>query len=95
MRGAQYVKSRLGKTFKDVETDLKAVRSVLFSGTSCQIAGRRKFLEKVNTDRLLCVDIVCHGVPSPKVWSEYLRWQESKNDSKVVAVDFQNKADFG
>lgn len=95
MRGSKYVQSRLGEAFKDVEVDLKAGRSVLFSGTSCQVAGLRKFLEKVNTDRLLCVDIVCHGVPSPRVWREYLKWQESKSGSKVVAVDFRNKADFG
>ena len=41
------------------------------------------------------MDIVCHGVPSKKVWNAYLRWQEEKNHSKVVKVDFRNKRDFG
>ncbi|WP_282146993.1 Coenzyme F420 hydrogenase/dehydrogenase, beta subunit C-terminal domain [Ruthenibacterium lactatiformans] len=40
-------------------------------------------------------DIACHGVPSPKVWKEYLHWQEKKNKSKIVKVDFRNKKDFG
>lgn len=50
-------------------------RNVLFSGTSCQVAGLRKYLGK-DYDNLFCLDIVCHGVPSPQVWTEYLKWQE-------------------
>ena len=46
-------------------------------------------------DNLICIDIVCHGVPSPVVWDKYLRWQEHKNHGKVVKVDFRNKKDFG
>ena len=94
MRGSKYIQSRLGDTFKNVKVDLDAQRSVLFSGTSCQVAGLRKYLGK-EYKNLLCVDIVCHGVPSKKVWDAYLCWQEQKNHSKVARVDFRNKRDFG
>ena len=94
MRGSKYIQSRLGNTFKNVKVDLDAQRSVLFSGTSCQVAGLEKYLGK-EYDNLFCVDIVCHGVPSKKVWDAYLHWQEQKNYSKISSVDFRNKKDFG
>lgn len=94
MRGSKYIQSDLGDVFLNVKKDLEAKRKVLFSGTSCQVAGLKTFLQK-EYDNLLCVDIVCHGVPSTKVWEKYLKWQERKNKSKCVSVDFRNKKDFG
>lgn len=94
MRGSKYIQSKLGDTYKNVWKDLTNGRIVLFTGTSCQVAGLRQYLGK-EYENLLCVDIVCHGVPSSKVWGEYLRWQEKKNKSKVKTVDFRNKKDYG
>lgn len=94
MRGSKYVQSKIGNIYKDVSKDLKDGRFVLFSGTSCQIAGLKKYLGN-EYNNLLCVDIVCHGVPSPKVWNKYLQWQEKKNHSKVEKAVFRNKTDFG
>lgn len=94
MRGSKYVQSKMGNTFRNIKTDLEAGRTVLFSGTSCQVAGLRKFLNK-DYAGLICVDIVCHGTPSPRVWREYLAWQEKRIGKKVSRVDFRNKKDFG
>lgn len=71
-RGSKYVQARVEDTYKRAESYLKQGRKVLFSGTPCQIAGLRLFLGR-EYDNLLCVDFVCHGVPSPKVWERYLR----------------------
>lgn len=94
MRGSKYVQSELGDTFRKVQSDLRAGRTVLFSGTPCQVAGLKSCLGR-DYENLYCVDIVCHGVPSPKVWAAYLQWQEERNGAKIVAVDFRNKRDFG
>lgn len=94
MRGSKYIQSRMNDTYKNVKYDLEAGRKVLFSGTSCQVAGLKGYLGR-EYDNLLCIDIVCHRVPSPKVWKEYLAWQEKKNRSKINTVDFRNKKDFG
>lgn len=94
MRGSKYIESQLGDTFKKVKNDLDENRKVLFSGTSCQIAGLRGFLGK-DYENLLCVDIVCHGVPSPLMWKEYIKWQEERNGGKTQKIDFRNKRDFG
>lgn len=94
MRGSKYIQSRMIDIYNDVKKDLLDERRVLFSGTSCQIAGLKSFLGK-GYSNLLCMDIVCHGVPSPAVWRKYLEWQEKKTHGKIAAVDFRNKKDFG
>ena len=94
MRGSKYLQSDLGDTFKQAKEDLDSGRKVLFSGTSCQIAGLKGFLGK-EYENLLCLDIVCHGVPSKKVWESLIKWVEKKNNSKVIEVYFRNKKEFG
>ena len=94
MRGSKYIQSRLEDTYKNIKNDLIVGRMVLFTGTSCQIDGLRKYLGK-QYDNLFCVDIVCHGVPSPKVWKTYLKWQEKRKMSKIKDVNFRNKNDYG
>ncbi len=90
MRGSKYVQSNTSDIFRSVKVDLLEGKKVLFSGTSCQIAGLKAFLGG-EYDGLLCMDIVCHGVPSPLVLRDYLTWQESKNGAKVTHLDFRNK----
>lgn len=70
-RGSKYVQAIVGNAYKIAEDFLKTGRDVMFSGTPCQIAGFKRFLRK-EYKNLLTVDIICHGVPSPKVWSMYL-----------------------
>lgn len=94
MRGSKYIPSSMKDVFKQVKQDLIEGKKVLFSGTSCQVAGLKSFLE-VDYENLLYVDIVCHGVPSPEVWKRYLKWQEEKNNAKCLSVSFRNKVDFG
>jgi len=94
MRGSKYIQSDLQDTFNYVREDLESGKQVLFSGTSCQVAGLKGYLGKAY-ENLLTVDIVCHGVPSPLVWKKYVEWQEEKNNSKAVSIDFRNKKDFG
>lgn len=72
LRGAKYAQSDLGSSFREVKRRLTGGQAVLFSGTPCQVAGLKAFLGQEN-ENLLTVDFVCHGVPSPMVWQEYLK----------------------
>ena len=94
MRGSKYIQSEMKDIFRSVKADLGADKEVLLSGTSCQISGLTNFLNR-EYPKLLCEDIVCHGVSSPMIWRDDLKWQEEKNSCKVVAADFRNKKDFG
>lgn len=70
-RGSKYVQSYMGDCYLKAKSFLEQGRKVMFTGTPCQIAGLKNFLRK-DYDNLLTVDVVCHGVPSPKVWQVYL-----------------------
>ena len=78
LRGAKYSESRLGDTFLNIRKELDKGREVLFVGTPCQIAGLKAFLRGKDSN-LLCVDFVCHGVPSPMAWEQYLRYRSRKD----------------
>lgn len=73
-QGSKYVQSRIGNTFQQAESFLKDGRKVMFTGTPCQIASLNLFLRKDYGKQLLKVDVICHGVPSPVVWREYLKY---------------------
>lgn len=86
MMGSKYVQSHIGDSYKTVERLLGQSRTVLFSGTPCQISALRRFLRK-DYDNLVTVDVVCHGVPSPGVWRKYLK--EVKNKSRRTKIQFR------
>lgn len=89
LRGSKYFQAKVGNTYKKIKEDLHAGRFVLFSGTGCQVNGLKRFIGK-EYDNLLCVDIICHGVPSPKLWMEYVKYQEKKY-GKLESVNFRCK----
>lgn len=80
-RGSKYVQSFPGDTFKQAENFLKDGRKVLYSGTSCQIAGLRSFLRK-DYHNLYTVDLICHGCPSPGVFRWYLNDELARESSR-------------
>ncbi|MBR6951279.1 MAG: Coenzyme F420 hydrogenase/dehydrogenase, beta subunit C-terminal domain [Oscillospiraceae bacterium] len=82
LKGAKYVQSKTGSSFLEAEEALQHGRYVLYSGTSCQIAGLKKALGK-EYDRLICVDLICHGVPSPAVWQHYIDYRSGKDNAGI------------
>jgi coenzyme F420-reducing hydrogenase beta subunit len=91
LRGSKYIQSEIGNAFAEAKRVLEAGRWVLFSGTPCQIAGLRSYLGKKEYDKLLCVDLLCHGTASPWVWEKYLRELEEQYGAKALTVNFRDK----
>lgn len=90
-RGSKYVQSDIGDTYRQIKKDLQSDKWVLFSGTPCQVKALKEFLS-IKYNKLLLVDIVCHGVPSPLVWEHYLYYiKEKYNADKIENVSFRNK----
>lgn len=94
-KGSKYVQSDLDGIFRQVKEDLKQGNTVLFSGTPCQTAGLNSYIGKKLRENLVLVDIVCHGVPSPYIWRDYLAYIEKKYKNKVIKVDFRDKSRIG
>lgn len=88
LRTSKYVQSDLGDTLRQVRSLLQEKRPVLFSGTPCQIAALRRFLGK-DDDNLFTQDIICHGVPSPEVWKDYL--EQMHGGKQIKSVNFRDK----
>lgn len=90
--GSKYVQTDVGATFRQVYADLKAGTGVLYFGTSCHIAGLLSYLnrKKANTERLVTVDLICHGVPSPKLFADYIDFLAE--DHRFAHFEFRTKA---
>lgn len=76
--------------FRQVKETLLTGREVLFIGVPCQVDGLKKYLNKEYSN-LLVVDIICHGVPSPKLWRDYCTYLEEVNGAKAVNISYRYK----
>lgn len=86
------MQSKTGTIYKQVGEKLLENRLVLFTGTSCQVAGLKQYLEikKINVEKLITIDMVCHGSPSPKIWKDYVVYLEKNSKGKLVDYSFRN-----
>lgn len=82
LRGSKYVQSMIGDAYKQAKEILETGRLLLFTGTPCQISGLLSYLGK-DYEGLYTQDIICHGVPSVKMWKRYLNYLEVVHNSKV------------
>lgn len=90
LKSSKYVQSDMGDTMSEIRTLLSKGKRVLFSGTPCQTAGLVNYIG-TKCENLFLVDILCHGVPSPKLFREYIELLERQYDGKVISVNFRNK----
>jgi len=90
--GSKYLQSRTGNAYSLVKSRLDGGKTVLFSGTACQIAGLNRFLGRPYPN-LITVDVLCHGVPSPGVWKKYLAYRAAEAGAAPVSVNFRGKHD--
>ena len=67
---------------------------MLYSGTACQIEALKNILGR-EYDNLITIDILCHGVPSPKLWKKYLDYQEKQAGAAVRKISFRDKSKAG
>ena len=71
LQSSKYVQSDPKDSYTKVKQRLSEGKTVLFTGTPCQIAGLYAFLGG-NPENLYTVDLICHGVPSPKFFKKIL-----------------------
>lgn len=90
LQGSKYVQSRLGNSYQDVKKFLQEGKNVLFSGTPCQVAGLNAYLGR-KYDNLFTIDIICHGVPSQKLFQSYLHYNEKKYNGILKFFSFRDK----
>ncbi len=90
MCGSKYVESDVLKTYEEVENLLKNEESVIYAALPCQIAGLKKYLNR-EYDKLITIDLICHGTPSRKLFKKYIQYLEKKHNRKVKNIVFRSK----
>lgn len=90
---SKYVQSSMSvEIYRRVKVSIKKGRPALFSGTSCQVAAMKNYLgELAESGLFVAVDVICHGVPSPRLWSDWVSLKESSVSSEIVEVNFRSK----
>ena len=90
MQGSKYVQSNIGNSYRETKRLLQEGCEVLFSGTPCQIQGLRLYLKK-DYSNLFTIDIICHGVTSPLLLTDYIKKVEHHEKRKCTGVRFRYK----
>lgn len=92
LQGSKYVQSDLNHTFPEIRQQLRDGRTVLFSGTPCQVDALRQYLKDTDTEKLYTMDLICHGVPSPTLFQGYLRHLAEREKGTVTRFLFRDKS---
>lgn len=87
LQKSKYVQNYIGDAYRKILADLKDGKKVLFCGTPCEVVGLKNYLRK-DYDNLICVDFICHGVPSMSMLRDHLKYKGIEN---VRSIDFRPK----
>lgn len=87
LKGSKYLQSDLVNIFSYIKENIKH-NKILFVGTPCQVAGIKQI---INSNNLICLDLICHGVPSPKLFEKYIKELEQRNNAKLLNYNFRDK----
>lgn len=92
MRSSKYLQSNTKNCYMEIKELLNEGKKVLFTGCPCQVAGLKAYLQN-DYENLFCVDLVCHGVPSPKVFKKYIQEEYLKTaNEKWLNTNFRDKS---
>lgn len=94
LQSSKYVQSDIQNIYSKIKNELSKDRYVLFSGTGCQSAGLMTFLGK-EYDKLINIDILCHGVPSPELFKNYINYMGKKLGGNLTEYNFRSKEKRG
>ena len=93
-RGSKYIQAELKDSFNNLIDLLRkhSEKKALVFGTGCQIAGLNLLLESMHLrDRVVLVDLICHGAASSNLWKNYIYKIESEQGDSISYVTFKNK----
>lgn len=93
LRGSKYCFSTYAGALSEAAEALRGGEQVIFTGTPCQIFALKARLEKesIPSDRLMTIDLICHGAPDQKLWAAYRHWLEQRHHSKLTDFRFRFK----
>lgn len=91
MQKSKYFQSDTLAVYQDILFLLKDNKRILFIGTPCQVGALLKYIPEKLQKKLYTIDILCHGVPSNKMFLSHIRSLEKKSGKKIESVLFRSK----
>ena len=93
IRKSKYVQSDVSDVYEQITGDLLSGKDVLFSGMACQCSGLKSYLQTKGIDDtgVLYIDLICHGVPSPVIWKEYINYRAEERHKNIKNIVFRDK----
>ena len=90
--GSKYLQSSMEGVYKQIENELSSNKKVLFTGCPCQCAAvEAMFKTRKNYNNLYLCEILCHGVPSPGIFKDWISYLENKYGDVVSDYRFRSK----
>lgn len=74
---SKYLQSHTAGIYQKTLDILQTKRSVLFSGTACQVAGLLSFLGNRTFENLYTTDLICSGIPSYLLVEKFLEIEKN------------------
>lgn len=90
MQGSKYVQSEAYTCYEAVSQALKSGKTVLFSGTPCQVAAVKKLTG--DPENLVTMDLVCHGVPSGQMLQQFAQLLSKRLGGRITGIRFRDKS---
>ncbi len=91
LKGSKYVHSHNKGHYKKIKADLLNGLQVLFVGTPCQVAGLNNYLNNKQYENLLCIDLICHGVPSQKTFLDCMQYETGEKSFEGWNISFRDE----
>ena len=90
---SKYLQSDIGSTYISIRKDLIKGKLVLFCGTPCQCEALSNFLKsyKCNSEHLILIDFICHGVPSQLFFDKSIQEWERRHKTRIKSFSFREK----
>lgn len=90
VRGSKYVQTiKPSGIFKEIKEDIKNNIPVLFISVPCDVAAVKNHIG--NSLLLTTIEIICSGVPSPLVHTQFVSHLEEKKNCKVTGFTYRKK----
>lgn len=90
IQGSKYIQSSCPDMYPQIQKDVKMGKTVLASGTPCQIAALNNYLDCCY-DNLITVDVVCHGISSQALFNDYVDNHMRSEHEKIIEYEFRTK----
>lgn len=91
LRGSKYLQSNTAGVFKQIEQLVSSGKHVFFIGTPCQVEAVKRIISVNKHDLITTCGIICHGVNSNIVWSDFVKYLERKHGAGIKSYDFRSK----